>query len=380
MWTRRQLLLRGGLTLLGAAGTCFALPGDNAPKLPEEPEALPDGSAVRGLMTRKTDEALDRALAYLYSHRNANGSFGTNAYEGNSAVTALSALAFMGAGHQPHRGVYGKAVAGAVKFVLELDRRSGQIGFLHNPDATPYGPMYGHGFATLFLAEVSGMVHDRALRKQVHEKLRQAVQVIFDAQTREGGWRYDPRPNDADLSVTVCQIMALRAARNAGVFVPKNKVKECIDYVLRCQDRLGGWFRYQANGAGNGTSQSFARTAAGVSALNSAGIYRNDREHGEAVEKGLKFLLAHKPSSPVRGSALVRADMHYFYGQYYAVQAMWTAGGSYWATWYPYIRDELLESQRAEGIWMDAICPHYATAMACIILQVPNNYLPILQK
>jgi len=26
------------------------------------------------------------------------------------------------------------------------------------------------------------------------------------------------------------------------------------------------------------------------------------------------------------------------------------------------------------------ICSHYGTAMACIILQVPNNYLPILQK
>ena len=33
-----------------------------------------------------------------------------------------------------------------------------------------------------------------------------------------------------------------------------------------------------------------------------------------------------------------------------------------------------------DGSWDDGICPHYSTAMACIILQVPNNYLPILQK
>jgi hypothetical protein len=72
--------------------------------------------------------------------------------------------------------------------------------------------------------------------------------------------------------------------------------------------------------------------------------------------------------------------MHYFYGHYYAVQAMWTAGGNYWKEWYPAIRDELLSRQNPDGSWLDQICSHYGTAMACIILQVPNNYLPILQK
>ena len=34
----------------------------------------------------------------------------------------------------------------------------------------------------------------------------------------------------------------------------------------------------------------------------------------------------------------------------------------------------------ADGSWLDPICVHYGTAMACIILQIPNNYQPILQK
>jgi hypothetical protein len=73
--------------------------------------------------------------------------------------------------------------------------------------------------------------------------------------------------------------------------------------------------------------------------------------------------------------------MLYYYGLYYAAQAMWTAGGKYWKEWYPAIRDELLTNRRPhEGVWDDRICPHYGTAMACIILQIPNNYLPILQK
>jgi hypothetical protein len=74
--------------------------------------------------------------------------------------------------------------------------------------------------------------------------------------------------------------------------------------------------------------------------------------------------------------------MHYFYGHYYAAQAMWTAGGKYWEDWYPAIRDDLLNQPRLrnDGSWFDQICSHYGTAMACIILQIPNNYLPILQK
>jgi hypothetical protein len=277
----------------------------------------------------------------------------------------------MSAGHQPNRGAYGRVVTDALRFVLSKENvGGGEPGFLHNPGASPHGPMYGHGFATLFLAEVSGMVHDRALRLEVRDKLRKAVSLILKSQNREGGWRYTPQSTDADLSVTICQIMALRAARNAGVAVPKSQVDRCVEYVKACQDRRAGWFRYMKQGGGGGGAQGFARTAAGVVALYSAGIYK-----GPEVEAGLRFLMGSK-----RTGWGGRRDIHYFYGHYYAVQAMWTAGGTYWSEWYPAIRDELLNSQGPDGSWLDQICSHYGTAMACIILQVPNNYLPILQK
>ena len=73
-------------------------------------------------------------------------------------------------------------------------------------------------------------------------------------------------------------------------------------------------------------------------------------------------------------------ESHYFYGHYYAVQAMWHAGGESWQRWYPAIRDELVDAAGTDGSWFDQICPEYGTAMACIILQMPNNYLPIFQR
>jgi hypothetical protein len=59
---------------------------------------------------------------------------------------------------------------------------------------------------------------------------------------------------------------------------------------------------------------------------------------------------------------------------------MWIRGGEDWLQWYPVIRDELIQRQQAQGSWSDSFGSEYGTAMALIILQTPNNYLPIFQR
>jgi hypothetical protein len=362
MCTRRRFLSRGTAAVLTLAGGGRLLQGDTR-------DALPDGSAAKGMITPAAQKAIDQGLEYLIRSQAANdGSLGTGQYRGNVGITSLGALALMAGGHQPGRGAHGKAVTKALEYVLNQEEDNS--GYLHKRAffGHEHGPMYGHGFGTLFLAEVYGMVHDKELRDRLKGTLQRAVKLVIKSQNSAGGWRYTPQSVDADISVTICQIMALRAARNAGFSVPKATVDRCIEYVKKCQDPEGG-FRYMIQGGG----AAFARTAAGVVALYSAGVYK-----GPEVEAGLKYLLACKPRQN-----FFHADMHYFYGHYYAAQAMWTAGGNYWSEWYPAIRDELVtrpNRTRDEGSWTDGICPHYGTAMACIILQIPNNYLPILQK
>jgi hypothetical protein len=337
-----------------------------------------EGNLVKGMITGEAQEAIDRGLAYLARNQNEDGSFGTNQHVGNVAITSLGGLAFMAGGHQPGRGRYGRVVTRAIENVLSKEDRNVKPGYLHNPRATLHGPMYGHGFATLFLAEAYGMVNSPQLRTELRGTLDRAVKLIIDTQNHEGGWRYRPERLDADISVTICQIMALRAARNAGLAVPKSVADRCTKYVKDCQDlhRTGG-FRYQRGGGPTG----FARTAAGVVALYSAGVYE-----GQSVRKGLDFLMEFKPGNGNRGGGGFfdrEMQIHYYYGHYYAAQAMWTAGGRYWKEWFPAIRDELLRGghHQQDGSWFDhRICPHYSTAMALIILQIPNNYLPILQR
>ena len=323
---------------------------------PTDPER-----AAADMVTSEADEAIQRGLTFLASRQNEDGSFGHGVLRLNPAVCSLAGMSFVSAGSTPGRGAYGSQVQRCIRFVLDHTRENG---FIQVPGDVMRGPMYGHGFATLFLAQMYGMTLDPLVRT----KLAVAGKLIIDTQNDEGGWRYLPERREADISVTICQVMALRAAKNAGIYVPSETIDRCIDYVRRSQNPDGG-FMYMLHG---GPSE-FPRSAAGVVALYSAGIYE-----GDEISRGLDYLLRHLPSS-----RRVDRENHYFYGHYYAVQAMWHAGGEYWSQWYPAIRDELVSRQNSDGSWLsqnELDSPEYGTAMATLILQLPNNQLPIFQR
>ena len=315
---------------------------------------VPEGTAE--MMTPETDQAIERGLRWLASQQNADGSFGNGGY--HVAVTSLGGLAMMASGSSPGRGPYGPHIDRALLYVMNNTAPSG---FICEGGGLANSPMYGHGFGTLFLAEAYGMTH----RPEIREKLEKAVRLIVDTQNRDGGWRYQPVKADADLSVTICQINALRAARNAGLYVPRETVERCIKYVKRSQNPDGG-FKYMIQGGPSG----FPRSAAGVVALYSAAVY-----DAKEVDSGISYLKRLMPEIK-----LGQRSPHYFYGHYYAAQAMWIRGGEDWAMWYPAIRDELVHRQIDKGSWVDGFGNEYGTAMALIVLQMPNSYLPIFQR
>src|SRR5437660_3898421 len=158
METRRQFLAQAGAAVLGLAGSVRGLADDLR-------DHLPDGSAAKNMITPAAQQAIDQGLAYLADHQQRDGSFGSGQYLGNVAVTSLAALAMMAGGHQPGRGDYGDVVVKALRYILDQDDGRG---YLISRSGASHGPMYGHGFGALFLAEVHGMVHE----KQLRDKLR----------------------------------------------------------------------------------------------------------------------------------------------------------------------------------------------------------------
>jgi len=321
-------------------------------------------AALDNEITPELTTAVNKGIDYLVKQQAPDGAFGDGRFGRNVAVTSLAAIAVMADGNLPGRGPHADAIAKAVEYVLQNATESGLIA-----SDSSSGPMYGHGFATLFLGEVYGMTAgggDNAQAQKLHEALVKAVHLIEQTQNEQGGWRYNPVPYDADVSVTICQIMALRSARNAGIEVAKDTVDRAVDYVRRCQNADGG-FRYQLD---LGPS-AWPRSAAGVATFFYAGIYED-----KAIDSGLDYIAREAmPGATNPGRA------HYWYGHYYSVQAMYLAGGPSWARWWPAVRDELLHVQQDDGHWEDrAVGDVYGTAMALIVLQMPKRYLPIFQK
>ncbi|CAG0995829.1 hypothetical protein PHYC_02554 [Phycisphaerales bacterium] len=331
-----------------------------------QPEPLigAENNPMEGEITPELDAAVTKGLAALARLQNPDGSFGESQYGRTVAVTALACIALMADGNLPGRGKYGEQVSRGLEYVL---KNTSDNGLIATPNAN--SPMYGHGFATLFLGEVYGMTQgggDTPQGDRLHEALLRAVRLIEGSQNDDGGWRYNPVPFDADVSVTICQIMALRSARNAGLDVPKHVVDKAVDYVRACQNPDGG-FRYQMMAG----PSAWPRSAAGVASLQYAGVYKD-----RAIDSGIAYL--RQQAMPAQGQSQA---IHYFYGHYYAVQACFLAGGETWAAWWPAIRKELMASQKPEGTWADVSAgDDYGTSMALIILQMPKRYLPIFQK
>ena len=339
-----------------------------------------DVEAREYLGTPQSEAAVNRALAYLASRQSSDGHWASGQqYRSDAGITGLCLMAFLAAGHQPGRGRYGIVLSEAVDWLANCVHMDGQIsvpnGLIHSSQGQSGPVMYGHGFGLLALAEAYGMTR----RHDLKQKLEAAVKLIEDTQNqdgqnaRDGGWRYQPQQGDADLSVTVVQVLGLRACRNAGIKVSQSTIDRAINYMKRLINADGG-FSYQF---GMGQSNP-ARTGAGVLSLCLAGMRDSPQ-----VQAGLTYLVKHPFQ---RGNDWIYRD-HLHYSVYYVTQAMYQAGGEYWKGWYPGIRDRLVASQDSDGSWAhgdfspsDNGGPEYATAMGLLVLQVPAGLLPIYQK
>jgi len=379
--------------LIGLPLVVGSLAPERSPELESTPSQDPrlgqDLATSQVPITEAHEAAVVRGLEWLARQQRPDGGWEgevgfklnttyrvTREGETHVGVTALAGMAFLAGGHLPGRGQYGTLLDRCIEFVLSCVQDDGYI--------THAGTrMYSHAFATLFLAEVYGMTH----REDVRFKLQDAIDFIVKSQNEEGGWRYVPLARESDMSIVVCQSLALRAARNIGIRVPKSTVDRAIAYVVASAVtdeprqrgmRMGGYrsdigtFRYQIEDSSRST---FALTAAGVTALHGLGIYSHD-----LIVKGIEFLNAELMDF----NTSYGDKEHYFfwYGHYYGVQAMYSRGGHDWVNYFTRLREFLLRKQDPDGSWDNPTGPGeaFGTAMAVLILEIPFNFLPIFHR
>jgi Prenyltransferase and squalene oxidase repeat len=295
----------------------------------------------------EVDRMYVKGLEFLVRTQTPDGRWADNPYGVEPAVIGLAVVSMLAHGDDPNLGPYATTVRRGLDAILkQANRQTGYIG----------RSMYNHGFATLALAEAYGVVDDARLGPA----LQQAVRLILTSQEKNplGAWRYSPESVDGDTTVSGAQMVALFAARNAGLLVPEEAVQKGIKFFLRCQTPEGG-FGYTENLSPNG-----ARTAIGCLVLTLA-----KEKQSKAYQAAFKYLLKAPPEQGY--------PQYYLY---YAAQAYFHASPEDWRVWNRKNIKMLSAGQNPDGSWNGQFGPTFSTAASLLSLALNYRYLPIYER
>lgn len=351
--------------------------------------AATDGAGER--ISPQVRQCVERAVAWLLKQQHSSGYFSEQRSNQvprpgdipshSAAMTSLALMGLASVGHLPGQAdPQGQAAQRALKFLVDHIQPD-ENGYLSRSDRSR---MYGHGIITLTLIELLGMSPDQATDLKVREMAEKGIRLILRSQqtpkseANRGGWRYEPSSSDSDISVTVWQLMALRAAKNSGIDVPKEAIDNAVAYIKRSyrveRDSNGlpksneAAFSYEPYGG----RQTFSTTAAGLLSLQVAGQYDCLEVLGSS-----NWLLRFPPEI---------SEPWFFYGCYYYAQGMYQRGGDHAATARQKTEQMLISSQTQEGHWLPrngnekSAGSVYATSLALLSLSVYHHFLPIYQK
>ena len=331
----------------------------------------------------KTDDAIRRGVRFLMAQQDRDGAIQfPKTVRNRTALTALSLLAMGAVGHQPADDTpEGLCMKRALAFVLRPGAQEPD-GYFGKADGSR---MYGHGIVTLMLAEFLGMGADPEQDRLLANRCRAAIHLILRSQEvpksarDRGGWRYAPDSQDSDLSATVWQVSALRAAKNAGIEVPKEAIDRAVEYIKRCylspRDALGRPTNLNSACAyGDGRTPLYATAGAGLLAMQVCGMY-----DGLEVTSSADWLMKVKPDAGLSW---------FYYGTYYYAQGMYQRGGRPAEEARKNVEEVLLRLQQPDGSWtaahqrdMEASAgPVYSTSLAVLALAVKHHFLPLYER
>jgi hypothetical protein len=378
---------RIGVGALGSPTTTELRPFSQATKLelslPTE-ERPPENPYVQRFSDRRmeiveqmggskdTEGAVDLALQWFSTHQSRDGHWSAADFDqgcgqcggqthigADHALTGLSLLCFLGAGHTHVKaGLYRENVERGLRWLSSRQKADG--------DLRGEETMYSHGIATIALSEAYAMTGDR----QLFEPVQRAAGFIQRARnTNVGGWRYDPG-QPGDTSVLGWQVMALKSAANAGVDVSGEAFDAARAWLDRVSERSRpGLYAYQP-----GQRPKPSMTAEGMFAQLLLGLRPDHRRMRDSVD----FILQHLPHWESDAST-------YFW--YYASLALFQHQGKEWETWNKALTEELTKHQRKDGRaagswdpvddWSKIGGRIYQTALCTLMLEVYYRYLPL---
>jgi hypothetical protein len=309
-----------------------------------------------------TEKAIGLALEWLSRHQESDGRWDTKKHGGgeqyDTASAGLALLCYYGWGvsHDKPGKFQGNAKKG-LKWLISQQKENG--------DLRGKGRMYCHGIAAIALCEAYGLSKDPSLR----EPAERAIQLIISAQSKNGGWRYNPKPGDSDTSVTGWQYMALHSARMAGI-----EINESVFENAR------GWFDKAAGGK-HGGLYGYTGPQGNNQVMTATGMFCRQ----------LDLVPPSDPRMPEGAQALKMRPMSVnnpaYYYVYYSTLALYQHQGPVWSEWNDRLKETLPRLQNKNGSdagsW-DKSAGHAApggrvisTTLATLSLEVYYRLLPM---
>ncbi len=357
------------------AGAAFAWALLTLPATPLRADEIPG----------KYKPAIAKGLEWLVKQQYKDGHWDAGHGQYPVTMTAMAGMALLSEGSTIREGKYAENIKKAAEWLMSRSMPNGMLGNPNIPgEAGRY--MYGHGFALLFLSCVYGEEGDRERRKKLEDILTRAAKFTRDAQTNRGGWGYISARDGNNFdegSVTITQVQALRAARNAGIIVPAEAIKDSIKYLEQSTGPDGG-VRYSLANGGGGAGRP-ALTAAAISCGFSAGEYNNP-----LVKKWFQFC---QTRIPLIGGARFGHDE---YTHYYYAQALYALGDNGYEKMFPGSKeadklswkkyrettfDAMIKSQQSDGSWTGGqVGLVFITSVYLTIMQMDNGAIPLYQR
>lgn len=335
-----------------------------------------DGSLKSTLLaayggTPGTEDAVKAGLAWLVRQQRSDGNwsltgpFSQGAIQENRiAATAMALLALAGSGITHRSGEYQTSVERGLGYLLKQQDADGFFA----QEAPDRQQMYAQAQASIAVCELLAMTNDVKLRKPA----QRAVEFAEKAQSREGGWRYQPR-EDSDTSVTGWFVMALMSGRSAGISTDPKVLNGVERFLNSVQSEDGTQYAYTEFSR---RTPSFAMTAEGLLCREYLGWKRDDPR----LIEGCRLLCEQPITTEVKDRS--------FYYWYYATQTLHHFGGEPWRIWNESMRESLPKLQTKEGkdrgSWSPQNDDHassggrlYSTCFAIYCLEVYYRHLPL---